>query len=105
MRYPCVYIFHSPQDHCVGDCCWDSPSSSSDGNRIPGVAWPMKNVDSVENCAQKCTEIRECNGFHYYGQTDGSYGDCYLKQEVTSIATNLADNRGRYGGICSREGV
>ena len=69
------------------------------------VSKPIANMQSVGDCAQKCTVVPGCNGFHYYGKTDIGYGACYLKSEVTKIQTNLADDRVRYGGICSPRGI
>ena len=103
-----VYIIFIPfQNNCLGDCCWASPSSNSDGNQLPisVVSWPIANMQSVGDCAQKCTVIPNCNGFHYYGKTDSGYGACYLKWGVTKMQTNLADDRERYGGICSPKGI
>ena len=103
-----IFLFFIPsQNICLGDCCWVSPSSSSNGNQVAEkiAYWPINNVPSVGECAQKCSKIQYCNGFHYYGKTDTAYGHCYLKAAVTTISTNLGDDREKYGGICSHKGI
>ena len=97
------------KETCQGKCCWTAASSSSDGTKISGVAWPLTGVTSIESCAQKCSKNAECNGFHYYGPNDrwnngAAYGHCYIKQGVTGVTSNLGDGRDRYGGICNRKG-
>jgi len=93
---PAVPAALSPS--CVEDCCWEEGNSASDGEKIPGVAWPAR-VDTVEECAQLCVDTPKCNGFHYYGPRDNYYRDCYLKQGVTNVYA-MSDNRNRQGGFC-----
>ena len=90
-------------ENCVENCCWESASSDTDGNQIPGEPWPRSNVKSVWECANYCETNPRCSGFHYYGHSD-SLGaeECYLKSGVTKISKYLTDGRDRYGGICRK---
>ena len=98
---------------------WRSPSrginwmSTTNGYAIQDVDWPIKGVESAEECAKQCQLTRYCNGFQFYGYLDlQSARDCYLLQNVTrakwedsSTAMGWPDKRDRYSGICFPTGI
>ena len=111
---------------------WRSPSrtmnwvSTTNGDPIEDVDWPIKGVESAEECAKQCQLTTKCKGFQFYGNLDlRSARDCYLMQNVTrvkwedigDIETGVAgwtqmgtngqwpDKRDRYSGICFPTGI
>ena len=68
------------------------------GERATGVGWPEKYA-TIEECAQRCEEVADCGAFHYYGNKDRYYTDCYLWKQG-DFGPNLNDGRDRYAGIC-----
>jgi hypothetical protein len=72
-------------------------------NRISGVAWPIKlgATSEPEDCAKKCEENEECDGFHFYGKNDSNAkGHCYIQKGVTGVGPPLSDGIDRYAGFC-----
>eukprot|EP00091_Calanus_sinicus_P010568 TRINITY_DN2447_c0_g1_i4.p2 TRINITY_DN2447_c0_g1~~TRINITY_DN2447_c0_g1_i4.p2 ORF type:complete len:115 (-),score=5.71 TRINITY_DN2447_c0_g1_i4:149-493(-) len=88
-----------PSPRCDGDFCWEGPSRSiiDSKGRATGVKWPEK-FNSVEECAEKCENVADCNAFHYYDRQDKVYRDCYLHKGGI-ISPQLDDGRRRLAGV------
>jgi len=69
------------------------------GVQASGVGWPEK-YKTVEECARRCEQVENCRAFHYYGDKDKVYQDCYL-QSAGKVGPWLDDGRDRYAGVCS----
>merc|ERR1712013_75598 len=86
------------------DCCIQGPSRYIVESKGPadGVGWPEKH-DSVEACAQRCKDLKDCQAFHYYNVSEPSDRTCYL-QKGGIIGPQLDDGVMRLAGVCPKTG-
>ena len=89
---------------CQDDCCIQGPSRYIVESKGPadGVGWPEKH-DSVEACAQRCKDLKDCQAFHYYNVPEPSERTCYL-QRGGIIGPQLDDGVMRLAGVCPKTG-
>jgi len=90
-----IYLYE-----CAGKVCsWvQSGSVLQGGEPIPGVAFPIQNVATYQDCSDLCERETMCNGFWYNGEGHNYPRNCYLQRNVQAVITTVSDS---YAAMCS----
>ena len=72
----------------------------TNGKPATGVNYPEK-FNTIAECAAKCREVSDCHLFHYYGEGDEFYKDCYLDKSGRLSYWPRYD-RNIFAGICHK---